>query len=60
MPIYQYECRACGHTFEAMGQMSDDNTEVTCPSCRREGAHKVFSPSGTLFLRRGCAPRGGG
>ena len=60
MPIYRYECKACGHSFEAVRQMADGGDELRCPSCGRESALKVFSPSGTLFLRRGCAPRGGG
>ena len=32
MPTYEYECRACAHTFEAFQAMSDDPLS-RCPSC---------------------------
>ena len=32
MPLYEYECEACGHRFERIQKFSDDLVS-TCPSC---------------------------
>src|SRR3984893_7159271 len=32
MPLYEYECDACGHRFEVIQKFSDPPVE-TCPSC---------------------------
>ncbi len=32
MPIYEYQCEACGHTVEAFQKMSDDPLTV-CEEC---------------------------
>ena len=32
MPTYEYRCRDCGHTFEAVQPMADDSLTV-CPEC---------------------------
>jgi putative FmdB family regulatory protein len=32
MPIYEYECRKCGHGFEAMQKVSDGPLRK-CPAC---------------------------
>src|SRR3979490_184809 len=32
MPLYEYECDACGHRFEIIQKFSDPPVE-TCPSC---------------------------
>ena len=32
MPIYEYQCDACGHRFERIQKFSDPPVEV-CPSC---------------------------
>jgi putative FmdB family regulatory protein len=40
MPIYDYKCRSCGHTFDALvklGQLPD------CPSCSGNDLEKLFS-----------------
>ena len=37
MPIYAFECAACGHDFDRLQKMSDPDPE-TCPAC---GAHQV-------------------
>lgn len=41
MPLYEYECDACGHRFEKIVKFSDPPVE-TCPKCG--GAiHKLIS-----------------
>ncbi len=32
MPIYEYACRKCGHTFEKIQKFSDP-LETVCPRC---------------------------
>ena len=32
MPIYCYQCEACGNTFEAWARI-DERMETRCPSC---------------------------
>ena len=32
MPLYEYECDACGHRFEVIQKFSDPPVE-TCPAC---------------------------
>ncbi|WOS41985.1 zinc ribbon domain-containing protein [Xanthomonas rydalmerensis] len=32
MPIYAFQCAACGHSFDRLQKLSDPDPE-TCPSC---------------------------
>jgi len=32
MPIYEFQCQACGHRFERLQKISDTDPD-TCPSC---------------------------
>jgi len=42
MPIYEYECQACAHRFEAWQKMSDKPIKV-CPKCRGRKVSKLIS-----------------
>lgn len=44
MPMYEYECQACGHTFEARQKFSDAPLSV-CPKCQGD-VQKLISQSG--------------
>lgn len=44
MPIYEYECTACGHGFEAIQKMSDTPL-VDCPACAKPQLRKKLSAS---------------
>ncbi len=47
MPIYEYECRSCGHHFETIQKFSD--APVTeCPKCH-SAVHRLMSPPAILF-----------
>ncbi len=35
MPIYAFACRACGHTFDRLQKLSDDDP-TRCPACDQE------------------------
>ena len=40
MPIYDFECDACGERFEAMAPVGG---EAPCTACRSTEVHRVFS-----------------
>ena len=42
MPIYEYECRECGHVFDALQKMSD-NVLRDCPDCGKPDLRKLLS-----------------
>lgn len=42
MPIYEYECEACSHQFEALRKISDEPLLV-CPSCNVPKLRKKIS-----------------
>lgn len=33
MPIYEYQCRACGEIFEELVRGERDEAELACPKC---------------------------
>jgi putative FmdB family regulatory protein len=45
MPIYEYECKACGHREEVIQKMSDDPL-VDCPECKKPELKKLISAAG--------------
>jgi putative FmdB family regulatory protein len=50
MPIYEYGCDGCGHTFEAWQKISEPAID-RCPSCRRKRARRLISA--TSFALKG-------
>jgi len=47
MPLYEYQCRACKHQFEALVR----NREVPrCPSCQSEDLERLLSSFGMSSL----------
>ena len=45
MPIYEYECKKCGHQMEALQRMSDDPLK-DCPECKEPELKKLISAAG--------------
>ena len=45
MPIYEYQCTACGHALEAIQKFSDEPLK-TCPECNKETLQKLMSAAG--------------
>lgn len=45
MPIYEYECKACGHRMEAIQKISDDPL-TDCPECSQGELKKLVSAAG--------------
>lgn len=45
MPIYEYQCKECGHRLEAIQKFSDAPL-IDCPACQQAGLTKqVSAPS---------------
>ncbi len=67
MPIYEYQCSACGHELEALQKMSDDAL-IYCPECHAETLKKKISAAAfqlkgsgwyeTDFKDSGAKPKG--
>jgi putative FmdB family regulatory protein len=45
MPIYEYQCGACGHQLEALQRMSDSPL-TDCPACEAAALKKKISAVG--------------
>jgi len=45
MPIYEYQCKSCGHEFEAIQKISDDPLKE-CPACGDLELNKLVSAAG--------------
>ena len=56
MPIYEYECKSCGHRFELRRGIADSDSEVRCPQCGAEQARRVFSLFAMGSSSGACAP----
>jgi putative FmdB family regulatory protein len=50
MPIYEYKCYACGHTFEILQKISDA-PYTECPDCGKPTLKKLISA--TAFRLKG-------
>lgn len=45
MPIYEYQCQACGHALEAMQKLSAEPLR-DCPQCAQPKLQKQISAAG--------------
>ena len=52
MPIYEYECEACGNRFELIQRLSDEPV-VICPGCGEPKVHKLMSSPAIQFKGSG-------
>jgi putative FmdB family regulatory protein len=52
MPLYEYHCRECGHTFEMLRSMKDADADAECPKCHSAEVERQFS----TFASGGCSP----
>lgn len=52
MPLYEYECAACGHRFELIQRFSDPPAE-TCTACGSGPVHKLLSAPAIQFKGTG-------
>ena len=64
MPLYEYECKACGEMFERRVSFSQADQTQECPTCRSAETKKrvstFASPGGTTSAAAGgCSSVGG-
>jgi putative FmdB family regulatory protein len=52
MPLYEYECDACGKRFEIIQKFSDPPAE-TCESCGKGPVHRLLSSPAIQFKGSG-------
>ena len=50
MPIYEYQCEACGHQLERLQRISEDPL-TDCPECGKPALKKMISA--TAFRLKG-------
>lgn len=50
MPVYEYECKGCGHEFEKQQRITDAPAKK-CPSCGAMKARRLISH--TSFILKG-------
>lgn len=51
MPLYEYECQACGVRFERRQHINDKPVKI-CPECGGE-VHRLIHPVGIIFKGSG-------
>jgi len=51
MPLYEYQCKACGVRFERQQHIDDEPVKV-CPECGGE-VHRLIQPVGIIFKGSG-------
>lgn len=53
MPMYEFQCAACGHCFEEIAPSGSESAPCPCPSCGSSDSNRQLSaPS----LKTGAAP----
>jgi putative FmdB family regulatory protein len=52
MPLYEYECGACGHRFEIIQKFSDGPPDA-CPQCGKGPLQRQFSSPAIQFKGTG-------
>ena len=65
MPIYEYECKKCGKTFEIYQRITETSKDVKCPVCGEPDPQRkisAFSSCGTSgsggYTGGGCSSSG--
>jgi putative FmdB family regulatory protein len=64
MPIYEYQCEACGTVFDKFVRSMSTAFEVECPKCKGKECRKHITRFGTTGIGGGvaedasCAPSG--
>jgi putative FmdB family regulatory protein len=56
MPIYEYKCRKCGETFDALRSIREADSDLECPVCGEREAERQIS----LTATEAAAVKGGG
>lgn len=43
LPMYEYECAACGHKFEKLKRLINLDGKLKCPNCGGHKTNRIFS-----------------
>ena len=52
MPTYEYECKSCGHTFDAFQSIKDEPLKI-CPKCGKGIRRLINGGTGVIFKGNG-------
>lgn len=52
MPIYEYECKACGHQLSRLQKLCDPPL-IQCPDCHAQTLDKLLSVTGFRLRGKG-------
>ena len=50
MPTYDYECDACGHSWELFQKITDE-PEKKCPECKKKKARRLFGTGAAIVFK---------
>lgn len=50
MPTYDYECQACGHTFEEFQSMSAESLKK-CPQCKKNKLQRLIGAGAGIIFK---------
>ncbi|MEZ6088449.1 MAG: zinc ribbon domain-containing protein [Pirellulaceae bacterium] len=50
MPTYDYECNACGHTFEHFQGINDPHLKK-CPECKKNKLTRLFGTGAAVVFK---------
>lgn len=50
MPTYDYECEACGHSFEEFQKFSDP-VLTKCPECKKKKLRRLFGTGAAVMFK---------
>ena len=50
MPTYDYECDACGHSWELFQKITDDAVK-SCPECKKKKARRLFGTGAAVVFK---------
>lgn len=50
MPTYDYECDACGHTFELFQSISEP-VQKKCPDCKKPKLRRLFGTGAAVVFK---------
>jgi putative FmdB family regulatory protein len=56
MPLYEYTCQECDHSFEALVQSGE---QVECPECESPKVHRLLSLPAAPRVNPGSGPSPG-
>lgn len=57
MPIYEFRCNFCHHTFEELLTFSQLKNPQECPQCESMETQKIMSPPNMVFKGDGWADK---